>query len=452
MKNIIVAFFTFLSLSVSAQGLPPNCPDTGGNHLNYISSKKAWACGTSSSSTGTVSSITQGTGMSFSVNPITTTGTINLATPVTVANGGTGAAPSGDDSVLVSDSSSAATWRTMPNCTDTGGNHLNYTASTNSFSCGTSSAGGSLSGLTAASGANSINNGDNAQVWNWQITTAAKAAFTFTENTASTSGGASQYLLRVGTIAASTAKPFSVFTRASSTPNIEIDRTGGMVLNATGAIVASQGNSVNITAADAGTSVGGDVNITSGLGVNVGSGSIVLQSPSVSGTGASGGVFGITGNGNSGDSGPISFTTGTPTGSGNRSSGSITLETGDKLNSGTVGSVNIKLANTDTATFKAQHIIRKGSSPTVTANCGSSPSVVGKDEAMLVTVGSGGTATNCTMTFANAFTTNAPVCTANSNTDIVGLKVVTTTTTVAIDATAAFTAGSKLHILCTGWE
>jgi hypothetical protein len=37
-----------------------------------------------------VTSLTQGTGMSFSASPITGTGTINLAVPVTVANGGTG--------------------------------------------------------------------------------------------------------------------------------------------------------------------------------------------------------------------------------------------------------------------------------------------------------------------------------------------------------------------------
>lgn len=61
-----------------------------------------------------------------------------LTGTVAVANGGTGAAPAGDDQVLVSDSSSAATWRTLTNCTDTGGNHVNYTASTNSWSCGTS--------------------------------------------------------------------------------------------------------------------------------------------------------------------------------------------------------------------------------------------------------------------------------------------------------------------------
>lgn len=44
-----------------------------------------------------------------------------------------------DDKAFIADSSTAGTWRTMPNCTDTGGNHLNYTQSTNSFSCGTSS-------------------------------------------------------------------------------------------------------------------------------------------------------------------------------------------------------------------------------------------------------------------------------------------------------------------------
>lgn len=43
-----------------------------------------------------------------------------------------------DDTVMVGDSSSAITWRTLPNCTDSSGNHLNYTTATNSFSCGTS--------------------------------------------------------------------------------------------------------------------------------------------------------------------------------------------------------------------------------------------------------------------------------------------------------------------------
>jgi hypothetical protein len=61
---------------------------------------------------------------------------------IEVARGGTGAAPGADDEVLVSDSASAATWRAVPDCVDTSGNHLNYTASTNTFSCGTSGGAG----------------------------------------------------------------------------------------------------------------------------------------------------------------------------------------------------------------------------------------------------------------------------------------------------------------------
>ena len=44
-----------------------------------------------------------------------------------------------DDKAFIADSSSAGTWRTITNCTDASGNHLNYTQSTNSFSCGTTS-------------------------------------------------------------------------------------------------------------------------------------------------------------------------------------------------------------------------------------------------------------------------------------------------------------------------
>jgi hypothetical protein len=81
--------------------------------------------------------------------PITVTGansgntdtlTLALTTPLTLANGGNGAAPSADDQVLVSSSTTAGSWATLPSsCTDTGGNHLNYNAATNAFSCGTTS-------------------------------------------------------------------------------------------------------------------------------------------------------------------------------------------------------------------------------------------------------------------------------------------------------------------------
>ena len=101
--------------------------------------------------------------------------------------------------------------------------------------------------------------------------------------------------------------------------------------------------------------------------------------------------------------------------------------------------------------MKAQHIIHQGTSPTITANGGTNPTIVGKDEAFEVTIGTGGVATSVEVTFGNAFI-NAPICVVQSDTDIVPFKCVTTTTKVTITATLAFTAGSILHVVTRGWE
>lgn len=55
--------------------------------------------------------------------------------------GGTGLTTAPDDNLMVG---SGIGWqlKALPNCADSSGNHLNYTASTNSFSCGTSSSSG----------------------------------------------------------------------------------------------------------------------------------------------------------------------------------------------------------------------------------------------------------------------------------------------------------------------
>lgn len=50
-----------------------------------------------------------------------------------------------DDSLLTGNGAGTATWRALVDCVDSGGNHLNYTAATNAFSCGTS---GGASGYT----------------------------------------------------------------------------------------------------------------------------------------------------------------------------------------------------------------------------------------------------------------------------------------------------------------
>ncbi len=53
---------------------------------------------------------------------------------VTVAQGGTGATPTGANQLLISDSTTAATWRDLVNCTGTA-RALTYDTSTNSFGC-----------------------------------------------------------------------------------------------------------------------------------------------------------------------------------------------------------------------------------------------------------------------------------------------------------------------------
>ena len=70
----------------------------------------------------------------------------------------------------------------------------------------------SLSSLTAATAANTIANGVNAQNWNWQLT-GNTSAFSIGETAASTGGSGTQYLMNIGTLAASTAIPLSVSVR-----------------------------------------------------------------------------------------------------------------------------------------------------------------------------------------------------------------------------------------------
>ena len=90
----------------------------------------------------------------------------------TVAKINGNSVPSGAAShqVLVATGASTFSLKTVPDCTDTGGNHLNYTQSTDAFSCGTSGSGGGGSvtttgspasgNLTKFSGATSITNGN----------------------------------------------------------------------------------------------------------------------------------------------------------------------------------------------------------------------------------------------------------------------------------------------------
>lgn len=110
-------------------------------------------------------------------------------------------------------------------------------------------------------------------------------------------------------------------------------------------------------------------------------------------------------------------------------------------------------ANTDTHTFNG-HIHTTGTDPTL-SSCGTNPSVIGSDTAGTVTIGTGGTASACTITFANAFSTNAPACVITSQMNAAISLYVSASSTSAITITnaeppAAFPASGKFSYHCIG--
>lgn len=121
---------------------------------------QAWSDITSGTNTN---NLTMGTGGTLTTSG---TGTINASqfkgnTVIPVVDGGTGLTSAVDDAIPVGNGT-IYQLKTLPNCTDTVGQHLNYTAATNTISCGTSGTGGGGSGNppfdTLASGTNTTAN------------------------------------------------------------------------------------------------------------------------------------------------------------------------------------------------------------------------------------------------------------------------------------------------------
>ncbi|MFA7662857.1 MAG: hypothetical protein WCX88_02980, partial [Patescibacteria group bacterium] len=107
---------------------------------------------------------------------------------------------------------------------------LYYDTDTNKFRCyqngswsncisATSSV--ALSSVIAATDANSINNADNRQTWNWKLTTAANRGMIFGESTASTATG-SPALVQIDTLGDSTAMPLHILNLGDAN-SIQID-------------------------------------------------------------------------------------------------------------------------------------------------------------------------------------------------------------------------------------
>lgn len=93
------------------------------------------------------------------------------------------------------------------------------------------------------------------------------------------------------------------------------------------------------------------------------------------------------------------------------------------------------------------HINLGGTPPTI-SSCGTSPSVVGSDNAFEITVGSV-SATGCTATFANAWTA-APVCTITNQSMSVVNPMTYTVSTTAVTITQTGLTSAKVDVLCMG--
>ncbi|MFA5187826.1 MAG: hypothetical protein WC460_00505 [Patescibacteria group bacterium] len=123
-----------------------------------------------------------------------------------------------------------------------------YNSGTNKFRCYENgvwvnciSASGSavLSGITAATAGNSINNGDNAQVWNWSLTSLNKIGLKISENSASTATG-TPALMEAKTLATSTATPLRVINQGTGpsfiVENADSDATPTLYIEPAGAL------------------------------------------------------------------------------------------------------------------------------------------------------------------------------------------------------------------------
>ena len=143
-----------------------------------------------------------------------------------------------------------------------------------------------LDQITAATATNSINNGNFAQTLNWSLTGSTNA-LNITENSASTGTG---YLLNVGTLTSSTAKPF----RLSALGNTIFDTTSngnltlGSTTNNTPITLQTGTGALNLgTDANAKTITLGNSTSTTAVNINSGTGNINLQS---AGTGTTGNI------------------------------------------------------------------------------------------------------------------------------------------------------------------
>lgn len=128
----------------------------------------------------------------------------------------------------------------------------------------TISSGAALSGITAATGANTIASGNNSgQVWNWALSSNTVSAFSFGETTAATGGTAdNQTIVAINTLVSSTAVPLYVKCYGAATSCFRIDDVSGDI---TPFAVYNDGSvGINTNTVSDPLSVGGNIRATAG--------------------------------------------------------------------------------------------------------------------------------------------------------------------------------------------
>lgn len=137
--------------------------------------------------------------------------------------------------------------------------------------------------------------------------------------------------------------------------------------------------------------------------------------------------------------------------------GSNNIIIGNALNTTTSTTSNqINIGGVIGADVGTKHAVFGGALPAVTSgsgDCGTSPSIAGSDNVMLVTLGSSTNGGKCTATFANAWTT-PPVCVCNNDTTSAhGCQALaSSTTSVALTASTTYAAADKLEAHCFGYQ
>lgn len=259
-----------------------------------------------------------------------------------------------------------------------------------------------LSQIGAAGAANSINNGDYLQTWNWSLSTISRNGLLITENTASS--GSSTTLLRIENIASSNAAPFAVRVK-SNTPgdNFKIDSTGFIYIRGQTVTTGSAGD-VSISSGDnsAAASNGGAITIQSGTGTTA-CGNITISQ--VGGTGG---------------------------------------------NTNISGNSQLKLSSATKVVFDGNVVCDDliGVAPTITAGGGTGATIRGANNAFEVTMGTG-SPTSVTVTFGTAFA-NIPVAGVATTQSGQTLHISTSASNIQILSSTAFSSGTKVSCVLFG--